>query len=724
MTPPLYLMLVFHNHQPVGQFDYVIEHSVNVSYLPLIELLEQYPAVKVGMHYSGPLLEWLKQHHRSILERLQRLVNRNQVEMLSGGYYEPILATLPDEDKIGQIQKMNEELSATFGEPPKGAWLAERVWEPHLPRALAQAGVRYTILDDTHFEATGFDRERDMFGYYITEDQNDAIAVFPTLTRLRYMIPWGTTTELIDWLRDQAEQPLPSNQPKVALMSDDGEKFGTWPGTYEHCWGENKYMVALFEALTKESSWLKTCTPSEYLAQFPALGRAYLPSASYMEMGVWSLPAEAAYQYDRLRQALDAASRLDLTRYMRGGLWRNFMVKYDEVNHLHKRMMMVSRAVHQMRRGRKRDRALDLLWAAQGNDPYWHGLFGGIYLFNARVANYANLLAAEDIAQDDEAPLIFLQQDIDRDSHVELIMLGNPLTAIWKPSLGGAMVEFDYRPAYYNLLNVMMRRHEAYHAELTEAAADRTLITPESSLPEPENANTRVVRAKESGLENLLIYDWHRRGSFIDHFLAPATSLREFYRAQYAEQGDFINQPYEVIRSEQTATTLTFQLERTGHVWIGEAHRVVTVRKTVAMRLGEATLSVNYVLSNDNEVPIELRFGIETVIGFDGGQDPRYTALRINDLPERFPLANLREFESISRHATDSSLRNLTLRTELTRPAFLWQFPLETITLSEAGFERGYQGTVLLHWWTLHLAPHETWQVQLVQTVQTSATRG
>jgi len=61
MTAPIYLMLVFHNHQPVGQFDYVSEHSTNVSYLPMIELLERHPNIKVGMHYSGPLLDWLKQ---------------------------------------------------------------------------------------------------------------------------------------------------------------------------------------------------------------------------------------------------------------------------------------------------------------------------------------------------------------------------------------------------------------------------------------------------------------------------------------------------------------------------------------------------------------------------------------------------------------------------------------------------------------------------------------
>src|SRR6476646_9949974 len=113
-------------------------------------------------------------------------------------------------------------------------WLAERVWEPHLARPIAQAGIRYVIVDDTHFESVGLDKERDLFGYYITEEQGQSLAVFPTLAYLRYAIPWQPIGTLIEWLRDQAEQALPNYQPKVAFMGDDGEKFGMWPGTYEH----------------------------------------------------------------------------------------------------------------------------------------------------------------------------------------------------------------------------------------------------------------------------------------------------------------------------------------------------------------------------------------------------------------------------------------------------------------------------------------------------------
>src|SRR5258708_39207233 len=175
-------------------------------------------------------------------------------------------------------------------------------------------------------------------------------------------------------------------------------------------------MDGLFTALEKNAEWLMTASPSEFLATSPAIGRIYLPASSYEEMGEWSLPPDVAHQLNEVRRRLEFEYRPEVIRFLHGGLWRNFMVKYDEINHMHKRMLMVSQKVHAMRRGRKRDQALDLLWASQGNDPYWHGVFGGIYLFNFRVADYTNLIAAENAAEGEETTLALGCGDFDPDN--------------------------------------------------------------------------------------------------------------------------------------------------------------------------------------------------------------------------------------------------------------------------------------------------------------------
>jgi len=723
MTEPIYLSLVFHNHQPVGQFSYVTEHSTHVSYLPLIEALEHHPKVRVALHYSGALLEWLKHHQREMLERLRALVAAGQVELLSGGYYEPILAAIPDEDKIGQIEKLNDELETLFGVTPSGMWLTERIWEPHLAKPIAQAALRYVILDDAHFEAVGFDAAQDMFGYYITEEQGYALAVFPALKHLRYAIPWQPVEGVLEWLREQALQPSYGRPPRLMLMADNGEKFGTYAGAYEYCWGEGRYMEDLFTALEMNAEWLKTITPSQYLARFPPLGRAYLPATSYVEMGVWSLLTDDGQRLGELRQRLERERRTDQLRFLRGGIWRNFLVKYEEVNLLHKRVLMVSRKVHAMRRGRKRERALERLWAAQCNDPYWHGFSGGVYLFNLRAANYANLIAAEDAAESEESELRLQTFDLDQDGHSDIVLLGTPLSAVWSPVYGGGMVELDFRPAAYNLYNVLTRRKEGYHARLHQAAAEGAIILPTSPAPpESESPYSRAVRAKEPGLEQRLIYDWHRRCAFLDHFLSASTTVDEFYRAQYAEQGNFVNQPYEIVEAVCDGMRAYITLQRAGSVWLGDTQHPINIRKTFRFFHSESAFQVHYTLSYHGKQPLELRFGIESVIGFEGGQDIANSALRLNGEGERLSLSALRELEGITHYSADTVLHNLTLSTALSRPAFLWQFPLETVTLSSDGFERGYQGTVFLHLWHIQLEPNERWEVTLTQSVSQTAT--
>lgn len=87
--------------------------------------------------------------------------------------------------------------------------------------------------------------------------------------------------------------------------------------------------------------------------------------------------------------------RDDVLRFVRGGFWRSFMVRYPEVNTMHKKMLRVSRKVEAVEDPALKSRAQDNLWAGQCNCPYWHGVFGGIYLPHIRTANYERLLATE-----------------------------------------------------------------------------------------------------------------------------------------------------------------------------------------------------------------------------------------------------------------------------------------------------------------------------------------
>ena len=140
-------------------------------------------------------------------------------------------------------------------------------------------------------------------------------------------------------------------------------------------------------------------TFADVVERVPAAGRIYLPTASYQEMGEWALPHEAGRGLEEAKRdlgPLEGGARL--AGLLRGGFWRNFLVKYPEVADFYWKMLRLSRAIEAAGRGR-RDPALaaarESLWRGQANDAYWHGVFGGCYLPHLRRAVKSALLDAE-----------------------------------------------------------------------------------------------------------------------------------------------------------------------------------------------------------------------------------------------------------------------------------------------------------------------------------------
>ena len=110
---------------------------------------------------------------------------------------------IPHRDRVGQIRDFSGYLEETFGVRPRGAWIAERVWEPQLPTALADGGYEWTIVDDVHLRAAAIPDE-EHWGSYITDDQGRRITIFPTEQGLRYLIPFQGVDEVIEHLRAHA----------------------------------------------------------------------------------------------------------------------------------------------------------------------------------------------------------------------------------------------------------------------------------------------------------------------------------------------------------------------------------------------------------------------------------------------------------------------------------------------------------------------------------------
>ena len=705
----LKLCLAFHSHQPVGNFPWVFADAYQHSYLPMLECLERHPSIRVSLHYTGPLLDWIREHHHEFLHRLATLVERDQVEMMTGGYYEPILPSIPDVDRRGQIDKMTRVLREELGANATGLWLAERVWEPQLPTSLREANVDWTIVDDTHFKMSGLSDDQ-LTGYYLTEDQGNPLKVFATSKRLRYIIPWSKVEDVIAELSDAAGDD-PS---KVAVMGDDGEKFGVWPGTYDYCWTHG-WMDRFFEALEKNATWLSILPVGEYARTHEARGRIYLPTASYAEMMEWALPADVSEEFNHVTHEMEAAHRDDVTRFLRGGFWRNFLVKYDEANTMHKKMFRVHRKVYDATAdgGRSDATALDDLWKGQCNCPYWHGVFGGVYMTDVRTAIFHHLIRAEtranQLAHGQNPWITHETLDFDCDSRDEILVDSGQGSYYIAPESGGTLFEWDLAGPAHNMISTMTRRPEAYHATLRRAA--EVADAPE----EPGKTKTihDLVRLKEKGLEKRLDYDWYRRSCLIDHFLHPGTRRAAFASARYGEDGDFVGTPYQA-HVEQTDLHMAIRLNRDGHVWSGPNFLPVTVSKEIRVSAEDSGFVAAYRVQNQSDKVIVTTFGIELNLNLLGGGGNEAAYCRLGgdaDREHRFDAEA--EDQNVSQVIAGNRYLGIEAVVTAAQPATAWWSPIDSISSSEGGFERVHQGSALLLSWPLRLAPGRSWDTTI-----------
>lgn len=535
MDPILFLFGI-HIHQPVGNFDHVVRDHVDTVYLPLLRRLAERDLLPASLHLSGPLLEWMERNDRSFLDLTGRLVAEGRLELLLSGFDEPILAALSRDDRLEQVGRMRDALRRHFGVDGETLWLTERVWEPDLPADLARAGVRSVLVDDRHFLVSGFSRER-LHAPFRTEADGRQVTLFPIDQRLRYLVPFQppeeTARHLVALRREGA---------RMAVLADDGEKFGGWPGTLEWVW-EQGWMDRYVETMTQlaHDGEIRFSTPAAAREALPSAGLAYLPSASYHEMEGWALPPDAARRLQRIEVDLgEERMRGPDGALVRGSHWRNFLVRYPESNRMHKKMMALSSLCR--RRGDPPE-ARRAVGRAQCNDAYWHGVFGGLYLKHLRDAIWANLARAEELLREGE-PLRHEWIDVDGDGHLEIAVHSAHFSAVVSPHRGGGIEEYTLFRNGVNLASVLTRRLEAYHLAAGEGSSpEGGGASPPETLRDgdgeadrsPGARGTPSIHDLERGLriDQRPPEDREDRALFVERVLPEDLTLEEYRTGRY-----------------------------------------------------------------------------------------------------------------------------------------------------------------------------------------------
>jgi alpha-amylase len=703
-VPKFHLVLLIHAHQPVGNFDSVFEEVYQKSYLPFAEKLERHPAVRLGLHYSGCLLEWIEARHPEYFEKLRQLVARKQVEMVGGGYYEPILVSIPPADQTEQLRRMNEYLQRHFGQAPTGGWLTERVWEPQLPSVLASGNLTYTVVDDVHFQSAGFEIDQ-LYGAFVSEDAGYPVQVLPSLKLLRYLLPFREPEETIGFLRERA-----ARQPAgMAAMGDDLEKFGAWPGTYDHCYRDG-WVERFFQALEGCSDWLAITPPGEYVATHAPLGRADLPTASYPEMMEWVLPTASRRRFHALTQ--EFRDRPDVMRFLRGGQWRGFFSKYGESNLLQKKMLRASERVRKLEQGRlgrekraKLARAREHVLRAQCNDAFWHGIFGGLYAPHLRTELWRDLVRAETLADEvafgQSSAVRIERADFDADGTEELVVSSPQMSALVRPARGGTVEALDFRPSAVTLINSLQRRPEAYHDRVREAAQGGA--SPVASIHDS-------VRAREEGLERFLHYDRWPRNAFRLLLFAPEKTFEDYALIRLEENAALAGGDYAV--RAVAARSLDLSCETLVERGEGMAHKVCCLKRFYFAQEGDGfTVSCALELSAAGSRPLHALVGLELVLNLLAPTEPdRYFEAQ----GERHPLRWTGAVPAAASLRVVDEWQSVAATVEALSATQFWVAPIETVSESELGFERVYQGSQILALWPVELVTGTPWRSETV----------
>ncbi len=648
------LLFGIHCHQPVDNFDKVIYEIIEKSYRPFFEILKLYPDFKCSVHFSGWLFEFILKNDPKLFNLIKEL--SPQIEFFTGGYYEPILASIPSVDRVKQINMLSLFIQKHFNQKPRGLWLTERIWDDSIIDDLKQCDVDYVIVDDYHLIASGFDKD-ELKGYFITENSNNQISLFPINKDLRYIIPFASIENTMKTLNSYASH----EGENAAIIFDDGEKFGVWPKTYEKVY-EQEWLKNFFEKCIEDES-INPTTFADFYDKNNAISLSYLPTVSYHEMGEWStLPNISRDYLDLVHQ------HMDKEHLIRGGIWKNFFIKYNESNWIHKRSLELSRTLEQSNEFK------DSLFKTQCNDVLWHGVFGGIYLPNLRDNAYKYIINCENLLSMKASCKTY---DINMDSIKEYKFYTPNLITIIDPKLGGQILELDLRDKLFNLQNTLTRYHETYHDKI-----QKIVEVEENGIEDKKDSKNEdeIATIHDSVLltsEDIELYeDWYLKKSAIDHICSNDLDKNTFKACTFKEYGDFANQPFDVVKNTQGS----IEIKREGGIYKNDK-KDTTLEKYFTFKNSK----IDSIVSLKSEETDILKYLLEWNLHF---QD--YEILTVNG----HNIKDTLYLENSQLTILDQSL-NKTITFQFDQCVDIYVYPVKSVSQSEAGVDYTTQGICL-----------------------------
>jgi hypothetical protein len=416
MAAKISLVLGSHAHVPYGADNDEFERKYVNLLKPFISGLSKYPQIQAALHYSGVLLHWVERSHPELFMSIEDMLARKQIELLGGGFYEPMLPIIPLQDKIGQIELLTTYLRKQFGKRPLGCWVPCFAWEQNLVSPLAACGMNFTFLGERQFTLavdTGGAAAGSGVAHVpcLCEDQGKLITVFPVLESMEKSLAGGKRISAL--LEDFCKRHAQETELFAAIFpprvsADKGEAA-------DRVW--NRF----FEDLSRCAPFAETVMPGKLVKGLNNLQKLSFPDSSVC------------------------------TEYVSP---RRFIIAHPEAGRIYAKMVFTNVLINQLRGDKSRkDSAHEELWKSQDRSLFCQIDRQGLHNHMLRNAAYGALLGAERITREKVkfAPSL-VPFDFNMDGAQEWLFQDTKINS-YVQSLGGGIFELDYLPKAWNYLN-------------------------------------------------------------------------------------------------------------------------------------------------------------------------------------------------------------------------------------------------------------------------------
>jgi alpha-amylase len=294
--------------------------------------------------------------------------------------------------------------------------------------------------------------------------------------------------------------------------------------------------------------------------------------------------------------------------------------------------------------------------------------------------------------------------DFDADGNEEMVVSSLRMSALVRPGGGGTIESLDFRPSAVTLINSLQRRPEAYHDRLRAAShghAGRVASIHDN------------VRSREEGLERFLQYDRWPRNAFRLLLFSPAKTFEDYAAVRLDENAALAGGDYSVRAAGSRHIDLSCETVVEGRD--GASHRLCCLKRFSFAQEGDGfDVSCAVELSATGSQPLRAFLGLELVLNFLAPTEPdRYFEAQGKKHPLRWTAA-------VPEAKADSSLRvvdewqNVAATIDAPSITHFWIAPIETVSESELGFERVYQGSQILALWPVEIATGSPWRGEAV----------